>query len=132
MHPISKRSPLRAVLVLLTGHALAAAPAALAQAPVQPVEARAKPTLVVDRLVFKDLNANGTLDPYEDWRLPVAARVRDLAGRMTLEEKAGMLLINTLNAEPGGRLSDRGARLIQNEKMTRFVFRNTVTATPRA
>ena len=53
------------------------------------VRARAKPTLVVDRLVFKDLNANGKLDPYEDWRLPVATRVRDLASRMTLEEKAG-------------------------------------------
>ena len=96
-----------------------------------PVRARAKPTITVERLVFKDLNANGRLDPYEDWRLPVATRVRDLVGRMTLEEKAGMLLINTLNAEPGGRISDRGVRLIQHERMTRFVFRNVVTATPR-
>jgi beta-glucosidase len=96
-----------------------------------PVRARAKPTITVDGLVFKDLNANGRVDPYEDWRNPVAARVRDLVGRMTLEEKAGMLLINTLNAEPGGRISDRGVRLIQNERMTRFVFRNVVTATPQ-
>ena len=95
------------------------------------VRARAKPTLVVDHLVFKDLNANGHLDPYEDWRLPVATRVRDLTARMTLEEKAGMLLINTLNADAGGLLSERGAHLIQDEKMTRFVFRNTVSATPQ-
>jgi beta-glucosidase len=49
---------------------------------------------------------------------------------MTAEEKAGMLLINTLNAEPGGRLSDRGVRLIEGEKMSRFIFRNTVTPNP--
>lgn len=44
-------------------------------------------------LEFKDLNDNGTLDPYEDWRLSPEERSRDLLGRMTLEEKAGMLLI---------------------------------------
>ena len=116
------------VALLLVALTLVTAPDAIAQAQVR---ARAKPTLAVDRLQFKDLNANGRLDPYEDWRLPVAARVRDLAGRMTLEEKAGMLLINTLNAEAGGRISDRGVRLINDEKMTRFVFRNTVTPNPQ-
>ena len=105
------------------------APDAVASAQPQ-VRARAKPIITVDRLSFKDLNANGRLDPYEDWRLPVAARVGDLVERMTAEEKAGMLLINTLNAESGGRLSDRGVRLIETEKMTRFIFRNTVTPNP--
>ena len=120
-----KRSILPAALVLL----LAVVPGFVAHAQT-PVEARAKSTLTVDRLVFKDLNANARLDPYEDWRLPVAARVADLVGRMTLEEKAGMLLINTLNAEAGGRLSDRGVQMIQAERMTRFIFRNSVTPTP--
>ena len=111
---------------------LVAAPAAPhGDADAQPqVRTRSKRTLTVDRLSFKDLNANGRLDAYEDWRLPVAERVRDLVARMTLEEKAGMLLINTLNAEPGCRLSDRGVRLIETEKMTRFIFRNTVTPAP--
>lgn len=117
---------LRVAAVLLAGHVIASPPAS-AQVPVR---ARAKSTLTVDRLVFKDLNANGRLDPYEDWRLPVAARVRDLTTRMTLEEKAGMLLINTLNAESGGRISDRGVNMIRTEKMTRFIFRNTVTPNP--
>ena len=49
---------------------------------------------------------------------------------MILEEKAGMLLINTLNAESGGRLSDRAVQFVETERMTRFIFRNTVTATP--
>ena len=42
-----------------------------------------------DGTVFRDLNGNGMLDPYEDPRLPVAARVEDLLGRMALEDKAG-------------------------------------------
>ena len=129
MHRYSGPSPLCvAAMALLSGHAFLASAQAHAQVPVR---ARAKPILVLDRLAFKDLNANGRLDAYEDWRLPTAARVRDLAGRMTIEEKAGMLLINTLNAEAGGRLSDRGVKLIRDEKMTRFVFRNAVTPNPQ-
>ncbi len=47
--------------------------------------------LMVDGLAFRDLNKNGVLDPYEDWRLPVEVRVDDLMSQMTLEEKAGLL-----------------------------------------
>lgn len=123
--PIRVRS--RAAVALLLASALVPRVATRAQTPVR---AHAKRTLAVAGQVFKDLNANGTLDPYEDWRLPVARRVTDLLGRMTLEEKAGMMLINTLNAEAGGKLSDRGVQMIQDEKMTRFIFRNTVTPNP--
>ena len=49
--------------------------------------------LDVDGYQFKDLNKNGTLEPYEDWRLSPQERSTDLLGRMTLEEKAGMMLI---------------------------------------
>lgn len=49
--------------------------------------------LKMDNLEFKDLNKNGKLDPYEDWRLSTEERAKDLVGQMTLEEKAGMLLI---------------------------------------
>lgn len=41
---------------------------------------------------FKDLNRNGKLDPYEDWRLPVEQRAKDLASRLTVEEMAGLML----------------------------------------
>ena len=40
---------------------------------------------------FKDLNKNGVLDPYEDWRLPVEQRIDDLVGQMTIEEKVGLV-----------------------------------------
>jgi hypothetical protein len=42
-------------------------------------------------LPFRDLNRNGTLDPYEDSSRPVEERVSDLLGQMTLSEKAGLM-----------------------------------------
>jgi beta-glucosidase len=54
--------------------------------------ARKTARLVVDKLTFKDLNKNGTLDRYEDWRLAADERVADLVSKMTLEEKAGLMV----------------------------------------
>ena len=48
-------------------------------------------------LKFKDLNKNGTLDKYEDWRLSSDERSKDLLSKMSVEEKAGFMLINSLN-----------------------------------
>ncbi|MFF4124389.1 discoidin domain-containing protein [Microbispora rosea] len=42
----------------------------------------------------RDLNKNGTVEPYENWRLPVETRVNDLLGRMTPEEKAYQMFYN--------------------------------------
>jgi len=44
---------------------------------------------------FKDLNRNGKLDPYEDWRLPAAKRAENLVQQMSLEEKVGFMLISS-------------------------------------
>lgn len=46
----------------------------------------------VDGVQFKDLNRDGKLNPYEDWRLSAAQRAADLVSRMTLEEKAGVMM----------------------------------------
>ncbi|KQP47773.1 xylan 1,4-beta-xylosidase [Pseudorhodoferax sp. Leaf274] len=95
--------------------------------PVQPViGARAKAVITADGKQFKDSNANGRLDPYEDWRLPVERRIDDLVAQMTLEEKAGLMLINTLNAGTGGALPAAAANMVQTQKMSRFVFRSVV------
>jgi beta-glucosidase len=45
---------------------------------------------------YRDLNRNGHLDPYEDSRLTAQARADDLVARMTLEEKAGAMMHDTL------------------------------------
>ena len=55
------------------------------------VESRHKPILTVDGLQFRDLNANGVLDPYEDWRLSPEERTKDLLSQMTLAEKLAQM-----------------------------------------
>lgn len=46
-------------------------------------------------LAFKDLNRNGILDPYEDWRLTSDKRAADLASRMSLEQICGLMLYSS-------------------------------------
>lgn len=54
------------------------------------------PILEVDGLKFKDLNKNGSLDVYEDWRQDIEARIADLISQMTPEEEVGLLFcVNT-------------------------------------
>ena len=48
------------------------------------------PILTVDGLKFKDLNKNGALDVYEDWRKDTEERVWDLIAQLTPEEEAGL------------------------------------------
>lgn len=90
------------------------------------VTARTATILTVDGYQFKDLNKNGKLDAYEDWRNNVSTRIDDLVAQMTLEEKVGMMLIDTLNALGEGTVNGYHANYIQDEKMTRFIFRNPV------
>lgn len=88
---------LKAACVLLL-----ASSAIYAQSPqeAQPqLEARSVAVINVDGLSFKDLNQNGKLDKYEDWRLPYAERAKDLLSKMSVEEKAGMMLISTTRLE---------------------------------
>ncbi len=58
--------------------------------------------LTVDRLAFKDLNKNGTLDAYEDWRLPVDERAKDLASKMSVDQIAGLMLYSGHQSIPAG------------------------------
>lgn len=44
---------------------------------------------------FKDLNKNGKLDKYEDWRLTNEVRAKDLLAKMSVEDKVGFMLIST-------------------------------------
>jgi len=43
---------------------------------------------------MRDLNKDGTIEPYEDWHQPTATRVKDLLGRMTVQEKAYQMFYN--------------------------------------
>lgn len=65
-------------------------PAAGDQAEIAYVEGNTA-ILEVDGLKFKDMNDNGQLDPYEDWRLETDERITDLLSQMTVKEKAMLL-----------------------------------------
>ncbi|WP_191229043.1 glycoside hydrolase family 3 protein [Aurantiacibacter xanthus] len=71
--------------------------------PAPELQSRVVPIIEDDGIAFRDLDRDGELTPYEDWRLTPAERAADLAGRMTLEEKAGLMIVATLpgNAPPG-------------------------------
>lgn len=43
-----------------------------------------------DGYAFKDMNKNGELDPYEDWRLSYEERAMDLVSKMTIEQMSGL------------------------------------------
>ncbi|NSW95136.1 MAG: glycoside hydrolase family 3 protein, partial [Bacteroidales bacterium] len=58
--------------------------------------------LTVDRLAFKDLNRNGKLDEYEDWRLPVDVRAKNLASLISVEQIAGLMLYSSHQSIPAG------------------------------
>lgn len=53
-----------------------------------------------DGLYFKDLARTGELLPYEDWRLSAWERAVDLAGRLSVEEIAGLMLYSPHQAVP--------------------------------
>jgi beta-glucosidase len=53
-----------------------------------------------DEFFFKDLNKNGKLDPYEDWRLPVDTRAKNLASLLSVDQIAGLMLYSRHQAVP--------------------------------
>lgn len=94
-------------VALATGLAGCAVGRGSAAASQPEITARAKPVLTIDGRQFKDLNGNGQLDAFEDWRLPVDRRVDNLVAQMTLDEKAGLMLIQTLNGGCAGAVPPR-------------------------
>lgn len=55
-----------------------------------------------DGYAFKDMNKNGELDPYEDWRLSYEERAMDLVSKMTIEQMSGL----RINGAIGGLETD--------------------------
>ncbi|WP_390215206.1 glycoside hydrolase family 3 protein [Brenneria goodwinii] len=82
-----------------------------------------------DGLQFRDLNRDGELSPYEDWRLPAQERARDLLSRMTLPEKAGMMMHASAPSagDPIGRGAaydlDANRRLVADKQVNSLITR---------
>jgi beta-glucosidase len=103
-----------------------------ADSPKQPALGhRSAPLLTIDGLTFKDLNRNGKLEPYEDWRLPASVRAADLAQRMSLEELAGLMVHGSLpSSGPMGAIGvgdkydlDKTRQMIDDDHVNTFITR---------
>lgn len=62
--------------------------------------------IVEDEFAFKDMNRNGKLDAYEDWRLDAQTRVANLIGSLSLEQIAALMISNVV-APTDGTLAER-------------------------
>lgn len=57
-------------------------------------------------LAFKDLNGNGKLDVFEDWRKEPAERAAAYAKTLTAEQISGLMLFSSHERSPGDGLTD--------------------------
>ncbi|MFT4111615.1 glycoside hydrolase family 3 N-terminal domain-containing protein [Silvibacterium sp.] len=114
-----------------------ALPAQSVHQTIQPaLSTRSVPTLHRDGLEFRDLNRDGKLEPFEDWRLPAQERTADLLERMSLEEKAGLMVHGTLPSfGPLAALGvgeaydlDKVRAIVANNKVNTFITRLTPDA----
>ncbi|MGG7078451.1 glycoside hydrolase family 3 N-terminal domain-containing protein [Clostridium sardiniense] len=55
-----------------------------------------------DGLAFKNLSKSGKLEKYEDWRLSVDERAKDLASKLSIEEIAGLMLYSAHQSVSSG------------------------------
>ena len=83
------------------------------------------PILTVRGHAFKDLNRNGELDPYENWRRPAYERAVDLANRLSVEEIAGLMLYSSHQAVPSPELTDAQRKFLTEDNL-RAVLVTTV------
>ena len=87
--------PTSRIYATLLSSTLAALPLGAQVASQPSIQSNSVPVLTIAGRRFRDLNRNGTLDPYEDWRLSPDARAADLVAQMTLVEKAGAAVHGT-------------------------------------
>ena len=85
------------------------------------------PILEQNGYAFKDLNRNGALDPYEDWRKPAGERARDLAAQLSIEEIAGLMLYSSHQAVPSPELTESQQKFLADDNL-RHVLVTTVAS----
>jgi len=66
---------------------------------------------------FKDLNRNGRLDTYEDWRKDPLVRAKDLASQLSIDEIAGMMLYSGHQAINGPGITDAQKKFLEEDNL---------------
>lgn len=74
-------------------------------------------------LAFKDMNGNGDLDKWEDWRLTPEERAADLAPQLSADQVSGLMLFSSHERAPGDGLTDA-----QKEYLEKSYLRNVLYA----
>lgn len=85
------------------------------------------PTLTVDGLLFKDLDRDGALTPYEDWRLPYTERAEDLASRMSVEQICGLMIYSSAQRADSAKLSDKQRRFLSEDHVRHILVADVAT-----
>ena len=85
--------------------------------------------LTIDGFAFKDLNKNGKLDRYEDWRLSSKERAKDLASQLSLDEIAGLMLYSAHQQIPG---NDKDPNPAKRGHYNGLTFKQTRGVAPSA
>lgn len=70
-----------------------------------------------DGYCFKDLNRNGVLDKYEDWRLSFDERATDLAQQLSIEEIAGLMLYSAHQAVPSDTITAQQRKFLADDNL---------------
>lgn len=71
-----------------------------------------------DGTLFRDLNGNGVMEPYEDPRLSPAERTDDLLARLSLPEKVGLMFQTVIEMGEGGSLLEAPGRISKSATST--------------
>ena len=71
--------------------------------------------LTVDGKAFKDMNRNGKLDRYEDWRLTPQERAEDLARQLSTEDIAGLMLYSMHQRNLKPELNDEQRKMLRDD-----------------
>ncbi|MEL7978165.1 glycoside hydrolase family 3 N-terminal domain-containing protein [Isoptericola sp. F-RaC21] len=85
------------------------------------LESRSADIIRVHGQRFRDLDGNGRLTPYEDWRLDPEARAADLVSRLDLEQKAGQLIHGSLSGQ--GAYDREAFRGLLDQHVTTYISR---------
>lgn len=82
----------------------------------------------VDGYAFKDLNGNGSLDVYEDWRKPALERAKDLASQMPIERICGLMLYSSAVDAMTPELDNQQSGYIKDDFIRHMLIRNVKDA----
>ncbi|KRD36378.1 glycoside hydrolase family 3 [Oerskovia sp. Root918] len=77
------------------------------------------------KLAFKDMNANGSLDTWEDWRETAQDRAAALSEELTVEQIAGLMLFSSHERSQADGLTDAQKEYLKDSRL-----RNVLHAGP--